>query len=253
MRPAFLFLLLAGCASHSPPAAPPESACHRELFEGSSFILCDPGTGSVEIRSGHRGFSSLQSSLGKRSAAVAFAMNAGMFDDEGKPVGLMVEDSRQLHAINRRTRGFGNFHLMPNGVFLVRKDGRAEVITSDRYKPSPTIAYATQSGPMLLIDGKVHPRFDQDGQSRYIRNGVGIGPDGRPLFVISLGAVSFGKLARFLRDRHQVRNALFLDGAVSSLWDPASNRMDAFTQLGPIVVAFKPAESKPDREAPARP
>jgi prepilin-type processing-associated H-X9-DG protein len=253
MRPAFLFLFLAGCADNSPPAAPPESACHRELFEGSSFILCDPGTGAVEIHSGHRSFSSLQSSLGSRSADVAFAMNAGMFDDAGKPVGLMVEDGRQLHAINRRTRGFGNFHLMPNGVFLVRKDGRAEVMTGDRYKPSSTIAFATQSGPMLLIDGKMHPRFDQDGQSRYIRNGVGIDPNGRPLFVISLGAVSFGKLARFLRDRHRVRNALFLDGSVSSLWDPASNRMDAFTELGPIVVAFTPAESERRRASRARP
>ena len=216
--------------------------------------MCDPGSGAVEIRTGHRSFASLQSSLGKRSGSVAFAMNAGMFVHAGKPVGLMVEDGRQIHAINRRTRGFGNFHLMPNGVFLVRKDGSADVLTSDRYKPSPTISFATQSGPMLLIDGKVHPSFDQDGQSRYIRNGVGIGPDGRPLFVISVGAVSFGKLARFLRDKHQVRSALFLDGAVSSLWDPANNRMDSFTDLGPIVVAFKPAsESKRRRANRARP
>ena len=128
------------------------------------------------------------------------------------------------------------------------------MLTSDRYKPTPAISFATQSGPMLLIDGKVHPRFDQDGQSRYIRNGVGIAPDGRPLFVISVGAVSFGKLARFLRDRHQVRNALFLDGAVSSLWDPANNRMDSFTELGPMIVAFRPAsESKRSRANPARP
>ena len=195
----------------------------------------------------------MQTALGKRASRVTFAMNAGMYDDAGKPVGLMVEDGRQLRAINRRTRGFGNFHLMPNGVFLVRKDGRAEVVTSDRYEPLPWIAFATQSGPMLLIDGKMHPSFDRDGQSRYIRNGVGIGPDGKALFVISVGAVSFGKLARFLRDRHQVRNALFLDGAVSSLWDPASNRMDAFTELGPIVVVFKAAESAPRRVSPARP
>jgi uncharacterized protein YigE (DUF2233 family) len=106
---------------------------------------------------------------------------------------------------------------------------------------------------MLLIDGKMHPRFDHDGQSRYIRNGVGIGPDGRPLFVISAGAVSFGKLARFMRDRHQVKNALFFDGAVSSLWDPANNRMDSFAELGPMVVAFKPAESARRREGRARP
>jgi uncharacterized protein YigE (DUF2233 family) len=253
MRSVFLLLLLAGCTKTAAPVAPPQSACHSERFEGSGFILCDAGTGKIEIRTGHRSFASLQAALGGRASGVAFAMNAGMFDDAGRPIGLMVEDGKQVRAINKRTRGFGNFHLMPNGVFLVRKDGRAEVMTSDRYEPSPTVAFATQSGPMLLIDGKVHPSFDHDGQSRYVRNGVGIGRDGRALFVISEGAVSFGKLARFLRDRHQVRDALFFDGAVSSLWDPANNRMDAFTDLGPIVVAFKPAASGRRRAAPAKP
>ena len=253
MRPAFLLLILTGCTASEPAPPPPPSPCETERFEGSAFTLCDPGSGSIEIRTGHRSFASLQVALGPRSPKVAFAMNAGMFDDAGKPVGLMVEDGRQVHSINRRTRGFGNFHLMPNGVFFVRKDGRAGIVTTDRYQPSANIAFATQSGPMLLIDGKMHPRFDHDGQSRYIRNGVGIGPDGRPLFVISAGAVSFGKLARFMRDRHQVKNALFFDGAVSALWDPANHRRDVTVPLGPMVVAFKPAESKPGRGGPSRP
>ena len=180
-------------------------------------------------------------------------MNAGMFDERGRPIGLMIEDSRQVHAINRREGG-GNFHLMPNGVFLVRKDGTAEVMESGRYKPAPDIAFATQSGPMLLIDGKLHPRFEADGRSRYTRNGVGIKADGNPIFVISESAVSFGKLARFLRDRHQVRDALFFDGSVSSLWDPANNRMDSFADLGPMVVVFRPsAGSKPGPADPAKP
>jgi uncharacterized protein YigE (DUF2233 family) len=107
---------------------------------------------------------------------------------------------------------------------------------------------------MLLIDGKLHPKFEADGQSRYIRNGVGIGRDGKPVFVISESAVSFGKLARFLRDKHQVRDALFFDGSVSSLWDPANNRMDSFAELGPMVVVFRPsAESKPGLASPAKP
>jgi uncharacterized protein YigE (DUF2233 family) len=125
---------------------------------------------------------------------------------------------------------------------------------SGRYKPASDIAFATQSGPMLLIDGKLHPKFDPDGQSRYTRNGVGIRSDGRPIFVISESAVSFGKLARFLRDRHRVREALFFDGSVSSLWDPANDRMDSFADLGPMVVVFTPsAGSTPGRAGPAKP
>ena len=253
MRPLLLFLILSSCSQASPPTAQPASACHRERFEGSSFTVCDPGGGAIEIRSGHRDFASLQSALGGRAKEVAFAMNAGMFDEQGRPIGLMIEDGRQVHAINRR-QGGGNFHLMPNGLFLVRKDGTAEVVESSRYAPSRDIRFATQSGPMLLIDGKLHPKFEPDGRSRFTRNGVGVKGDGKPIFVISESAVSFGKLARFLRDRHQVRNALFFDGSVSSLWDPASNRMDSFTELGPLVVVFRPAaESKPGRAAPARP
>ena len=252
MRPVFLLLLLTACAKATPPAAP-ESPCVREPFEDSSFTVCDPQGGAIEIRTGHRSFASLQAALGGRAEEVAFAMNAGMFDDQGRPIGLMIEDGREVHRINRREGG-GNFHLMPNGVFLVRKDGSADVVESSRYEPSPDITFATQSGPMLLIDGKLHPKFEADGQSRFTRNAVGITAGRKPVFVISESAVSFGKLARFLRDRHQVRNALFFDGSVSSLWNPANSRMDSFAELGPMVVVFRPsAESTPGRAAPARP
>jgi len=152
--------------------------------------------------------------------------------------GLLVEDGRTVKTLNRREGG-GNFHLLPNGVFAIRRDGRAIVTTSAAYAGGADVAFATQSGPMLVIDGALHPAFDRDGTSKHIRNGVGIGPDGTPLFVISRDAVSFGKFARFYRDALDVRDALYLDGSVSSLWDPANDRLDAFTELGPMVVAFR--------------
>ena len=92
---------------------------------------------------------------------------------------------------------------------------------------------------MLVIDGKLHPAFDRDGTSRHIRNGVGIGPQGTPLFVISDGPVSLGKFARFYRDELKVRNALFFDGAVSALWDPANGRRDLTKPLGPMVIVVQ--------------
>lgn len=251
MRPLLLTLLLIGCSQAVEPPLPPSSACEDDRFEGSVFAVCD-GRGPIEIHSGSRSFAALQARLGDRAHRVAFAMNAGMFDDDGRPIGLMIEDGRGIHAINRRN-GYGNFHLMPNGVFLVRRSGRAAVVTSEAYKPAPDIAYATQSGPMLLIDGKLHAKIDPDGTSRFIRNAVGIAPGGAPAFVISLDAVSFGKLARFMRDRLKVRDALYFDGSVSSLWDPANDRMDAFTELGPMVVVFKPGASTPRRASRATP
>ena len=214
------------------------------LFEGSRFTVCQAKGGKVEVRTSgssgpYRNFSALQAALGKRAEKVAFAMNAGMFDESGNAIGLLVEDGKQLRAINRR-KGGGNFHLMPNGVFLVRRNGSAAVVTSEAYAPSKDILFATQSGPMLVIDGKLHPAFDRDGTSKHFRNGVGIGPDGTPVFVLSADPVSFGKFARFYRDSVKAKNALFFDGAVSSLWDPGAHRMDSHAPLGPMVVVFRP-------------
>ena len=214
------------------------------MFEESRFTVCDPGKGYLELIAAGRDepavrrLADLDANLSPKAGTVAFAMNAGMYDDEGRPIGLAIVEGRQKHAINLR-KGGGNFHLIPNGVFQVRKNGRAEVVTSDKWRPSPDIRIATQSGPMLVINGKLHPAFEPDGMSRNIRNGVGA-TGGKALFVVSDDPVSFGKFARFFRDRLKARNALFFDGSVSALWDPANGRRDLTKPLGPIVVAYRP-------------
>ena len=256
-----LLLILAACEDSAPApssAQSTSSACEERIFEGDRFVVCDAGRGRVELfaaardETPARNFAELEARLGSRSADVAFAMNAGMYGEDGRPIGLAIVEGRQVRAINRR-KGGGNFHLMPNGVFQLRRDGRAEVVTSDQWKPSPDIRAATQSGPMLVIGGKLHPAFDHDGSSRHIRNGVGIGANGEPRFVISQDPVSLGKFARFFRDALGCRNALFFDGSVSALWDPAGHRRDVTVPLGPMVVAFRPAGSAPGRASPARP
>ncbi len=253
-----LTLALAACRAEPRPEVP-VSACRERAFEGSAFVVCDPGKGELRLyaadddQAAKRRFAELSLDPGR----VAFAMNAGMFDEDGRPIGLAVVDGKPIRAINRREGG-GNFHLMPNGVFAMRTDGRAVVETSAEWRNAP-LRLATQSGPMLVIDGKLHPKIAPDGESRYVRNAVGVTADGEPLFVITLDAVSLGKLARFLRDEIKTPNALYLDGSVSSLWDPVNGRMDDFTELGPIIVAFKPApatrpaESAPGREGRATP
>jgi uncharacterized protein YigE (DUF2233 family) len=238
----FALALLAGCAraGDEPSRA---SACAAREFEGSRFTVCDPGAGRIELvaagvgQAPVRDWDALERALGPRAAHVAFAMNAGMFDAHGRPIGLAIVDGRHRHAVNRR-RGGGNFHLLPNGIFLVRADGRAQVLRSEDWTPSPDVRLATQSGPMLVVGGRLHPAFDVDGDSRYVRNGVGIAADGRPRFVISDEAVSFGKFARLFRDGLGARDALFLDGAVSALWDPVGGRRDPAPALGPMLVVY---------------
>jgi uncharacterized protein YigE (DUF2233 family) len=228
------------------------------MFEGSRFTICSAKAARIDVFtsdvSGNpfRSFAKLEASLGGRANQVAFGMNAGMYDKEGDAIGLLIERGRELHRINKRGGG-GNFGLLPNGVFLVRESGKAEVVATKAFKPADDIAFATQSGPMLVIDGNLHPAFEPDGESRNIRNGVGIAPEGNPVFAISEDVVSFGKFARLFRDELKARNALYFDGSVSSLWDPANGRRDARAELGPMVVAFKGAESAPGREGRARP
>jgi uncharacterized protein YigE (DUF2233 family) len=240
-----IFLLLTACSRSEPGRAAERSACRGEVFEDVRFTVCDPGRGKIELIAAGSGeaairrLADLELQLGTKASRVAFAMNAGMYDEDGRPIGLAIVDGKQKHAVNRREGG-GNFHLMPNGVFQVHRDGRAEIVPTSKWRPSKTIRLATQSGPMLVIDGKLHPAFERDGMSKNVRNGVGIAPNGQAVFVISDAPVSFGKFARLFRDRLKAPNALFFDGAVSALWDPAYGRRDVTKPLGPIVVAFKP-------------
>ena len=238
-------LLLTACNRSEPSRAAEQSACRSELFEEVRFTVCDAERGKIELVAAGPGepairrLADLELKLGPKASRVAFAMNAGMYDEDGRPIGLAIVKGKQKHAVNRREGG-GNFHLMPNGVFQVHQDGRAEIVPTTAWKPSKSARIATQSGPMLVINGKLHPTFEPDGMSKYVRNGVGITPNGRPVFVISDAPVSFGKFARLFRDRIKARNALFFDGSVSALWDPAVGRRDVTKPLGPLIVVFKP-------------
>lgn len=249
---ALALFALAGCQARTDSApeavasAKPEikSACEPVIFDDSSFTHCtaDPAQHRIVTAladSDGKPFRSLANYAASRPAdapPVAFAMNAGMFDAEGQPIGYFVEDGERLHRLNRAD-GPGNFHMKPNGVFY-GGDGDWHVLDTqsffDTVKRRP--AFGTQSGPMLVVAGELHPDFEPDGDSRKLRNAVGVDRAGRAHFVISDAPVSFGKLARYFRDVLKTPNALFLDGSVSQLWDPVRGRMDLGPALGPLIV-----------------
>jgi len=249
------FLALAGCTAEPEPADPRREAvvagpCEQRRFEGSTFTACRYDARRHEIalafedaQGPMRGFDRLGASLGNRRGRLLFAMNAGMYDDQGRPIGLHVENGRERHAINLRN-GPGNFHLKPNGVFAVAADGRVSIVRSEDMASAPRPRWATQSGPLLVIDGRLHPRFQANGPSLHIRNGVGVADPRTAWFVISDQPVSFGRFARFFRDSLGCPNALFFDGTVSSLWDPAAGRRDDAYPIGPMIAVFRKA---PDR------
>ncbi len=218
--------------------------CRNETHEGNSFAVCEVDLTQDDLSlflydSGGKPygyFNVLDDALAASGKTLGFAMNAGMYHQDRSPVGYYLENGEILQDVVS-TDGPGNFGLLPNGVLCLRK-GRADVIETRRFqREKPDCDSATQSGPMLVIDGALHPKFLKDGTSKYVRNGVGTTDDGtRAYFVISNGVINFYDFAVFFRDKLNLRNALYLDGNVSRLRAPALGRNDmGFSALGPIL------------------
>lgn len=223
------------------------AACEDIEHAGANYTVCtfDPHTDSIRIfdRDPITGqffgsFANLSSSLWGRGLFTRFAMNGGMYHRNLSPVGLYVEYGRELKRISTGF-GWGNFHLKPNGVFYLQGD-KAGVLETDAYvKSGIKPDFATQSGPMLLIDGNVHPRFLPESDSLNRRNGVGVSDDGKVHFVIVDALVRFYDFATLFRDKLNVKNALYLDGSISSVEIPERNRRDDHSPLGPIIAVVE--------------
>ena len=188
-----------------------------------------------------RTFAAVEARLGGQGKRLIFGMNAGMFHANSEPVGLLVVDGREIAPLNT-AQAEGNFFLKPNGVFAVTDAGAVVVEAAGWPAVGGKVRLATQSGPLLVIEGALHPAFRAESVSRLFRNGVGIGPDRKVLFVISNEPVNFHEFATLFRDALRCRHALFLDGTLSSLHAPELKRSDYKMPLGPIlgVTAGKP-------------
>jgi uncharacterized protein YigE (DUF2233 family) len=222
------------------PLAAAAAGCRDIDFEGDSYTVCEVTLGE-DLRlfqSGPDGpygsFRAVNASLEAEGKTLGFAMNAGMYHRDLAPVGLYVENGVETAPIVT-SDGPGNFGLLPNGVFCI--GDRFRVIESRSFKADrPDCRFATQSGPMLVINGALHPKFLADSDSRYIRNGVGVSKDGRrAVFAISNVEVNFHSFARLFRDALSLPDALYFDGNISRLYAPSLNRHDAGFPMGPII------------------
>lgn len=177
----------------------------------------------------YRSFGRLKSALKHTGKNVRIMMNAGIYSADDSPAGLHIENNTTLKTLNTRA-GKGNFHLQPNGVFFITTQGKAGILTTQAYRKryegsakSPAIRLATQSGPMLLIDGKINAKFIPDSASVYTRNGICTTQNGETFFLSTDNQRS--NLYTFATAAKQLHchNALYLDGSISKLYMSGKN------------------------------
>ncbi len=228
LRWGFLFLLAAnllGCTSPAQAVASGELAFDGQTYrvvhidlkrEKLSLHWRDPQTaqpfGSIEA---------LRQWGEAHGQKLLFAANAGIYDKQSAPLGLYVENGKTLVPLNLNhgNPSSGNFSLLPNGVFAIYPDGHAAVRTSSDFKADAKPAqWASQSGPMLLIDGKLNEQFIDASDSMKWRSGVCVKTSSEVIFAVSETPVNFHTFGRLFRDELGCRDALYLDGSISQIY-----------------------------------
>lgn len=186
-----------------------------------------------------RSFERAQQWLGEKQQKLIFGMNASMYHGDMSPVGLCVQNGQEVTPLNL-AKAEGNFFLKPNGVFLISDRG-AKVVVSEEYPAlNEKVVLATQSGPLLLRENRMHPAFKEGSKNVLHRNAVGIRSPQEIVFVITEEPVNFYELATLFRDTLKCPDALFFDGTVSSLHAEALKRSDKKMDLGPMIGIIAP-------------
>lgn len=222
------------------PVAAIAQTCTPEEYEGAQYVVCSVDPRGDDLRlfwrnadgQPYRSFSALAQALAEDGKTLRFAMNAGMYTADFAPLGLYVEDGRELVHANTRdadhsTGSVPNFYKKPNGVFFLTADSAGVLATEDFLADKRKVVFATQSGPLLVLDGQLHPALIEGSTDRTRRSGVGVCEGGIVRFAASEGPVNFHEFARFFRDGLACPNALFLDGGRGvGLYDPELGRND---------------------------
>lgn len=180
----------------------------------------------------------LKEHLRNKSYELLFAVNGGMYKKNFTPQGLFIEKGKIINAIETKIEGYGNFYLQPNGIFYIDKNGLAGIKETTKVSAISNLKYATQSGPMLVINGEIHPEFRERSTNLHIRNGVGILPNGNLLFVMSKEKINFHELAMYFKN-NKCSNALYLDGFVSRTYLPSKNWIQEDGNFGIIIGEVK--------------
>jgi uncharacterized protein YigE (DUF2233 family) len=255
-------LLLIGAPSQTP--AQKAVIASEMQFENARFLVVDVDLQRAKLELHWRNpagnpflnFRALEDYLKANGQRPVALMNAGIFETNSRPLGLHIERGQILRRLNSRRSGYGNFYLQPNGVFFLEKSKtqagvKARLLSTlafERAHPeireqgrSQTVLEATQSGPMLVMDGRINSAFKSESPNRLIRNAIGVRTSSRVLLVLTQTPVNFFTLSRFLRDQLGCANALYLDGNISDLKVPGSDQnASSVSDFGGMIAVLEP-------------
>lgn len=179
----------------------------------------------------------LKNWLETRNKKLVFATNAGMYQVDNSPLGLYIEERKQITPLNVRNAK-GNFYWKPNGVLYIDTDNNAIVCNTEKFVNNGKIKYATQSGPMLVFDGKIHPEFKKGSTNINIRNGVGILPNNELVFVMSKKEMNLYDFATYFKDAG-CKSALSFDGFVCRTYLPGKDWVQTDGNFGVIAAVIE--------------
>jgi uncharacterized protein YigE (DUF2233 family) len=215
-------------------------SCRRSTEEKFVALVIDPSEANIEFfwkdndERVLKSLKKLKNYVEKDGKVLRFAMNGGMYQEDNRPLGLFIQNQKVITKLNTKENLPGNFYLRPNGVFYLTVDRKAFLVTTQNFKEAENIKFATQSGPMLVIDGQINPEFKQGSENLNLRNGVCLLANHQVVFAISRIEVNFYDFAKHFQDLG-CQNALYLDGFVSRMYLPEKNIEDLDGDFGVII------------------
>jgi len=169
----------------------------------------------------------------KANKNIEFITGVGKFSGEFTSTGLFIENGQLVHPIKTVQNTKVNLEVQPYGVFHINASGAfIDPLQSKRaYKNA---IWAIQSGPMLLIDGRINAALPN--RTKALRNGVGIKKDGKVYFACM--EASMREFAEHFQ-KEDCLNALILESEHPDVWYRGNSRKK-FNRFGPMIVAEKP-------------
>jgi len=213
-----------------------------EVFDGLRFevLEVDLRRADLRIHWGRDGrpwrtFRALQDALAAAGSPARAITNAGTFEPGLAPTGLLVSGGRRVHGLEAADGDPALvFFMKPNGVFAIA-GGEAVIVETGAAGALRDVAEATQSGPLLVRRGALHPRLRPGSPNRKVRSGIGVRDPARVVIVLSKDESNLETFARLFRDRLGCADALYLDGVISRLWEPGGGEAAPAGEFGGMI------------------